>query len=514
MKPSIQTTILRRTKIQRPEEFGKRQSPKFRRLKQRTIILTLLVLVCIVVYWLQTRPQTPVKAATKTTNAPEKIDASSVLSHRDNLTTEDLIYVASTMDNDPDAPLPVIMEHYKNRLEIADQLLAKSNDELAQKEGTLYRIEALQNLSKLNRTHQMGYSTLDQQLYELCAANLSHIDPEISKISAAAIMVTSFDEFTYEPTSANMKNAISKCNQVASQLNQDDEIARAIYTYARFKKKSDITVDDSVEFFKVVMDHYLKSSNAEARTTAEKAYREITFGDHSGEPKFANLLIAGIRDRFRQQRRSAESELTNRIRYSLNKKLFDEKSLLQVMNFLEILATTDRIDSAVSLAEEVRTFTSDLNENLSQEADQKIADLRTRLSQFNQPFRLDGLTPINDSETEWFKPRKSLLVYWTASNVRSQKLLKALNSLSVDQVLQCVVICPDTDEQAIQMAAKLDKEMPGFKFVRAADEESKFLKRFPVPQLPFMLLLNEAQEIVGINPDFRDLGKRIESLLK
>lgn len=512
MKPSLLTSILRRSTIKSSEKYREPQSRWFIRLKQRLTIFVSIVAVGYAVYWLQTRPST---TSDELATQVEEFDPSTRLAAKEKLSTADLIYIASNMDIDYDAPLPVLLDKIKDRMEIADKLLVKTSDELAQKEGTLYRIEALQNLSKLNRSNSMGFTTIDDQLFELCTANLNHLDPEVSKTAAGALMITAFDEYTFEPTSANLKNALSKCNQVASQLKNDDEIARAIFIYAAFKKKNEITVDDSVEFFQIIINHYLNSTNVDAKSAAENAYREIVFGHQSGDSKSANLLIAGIRDRFRQKRRSAEKELSTRIRYALNPQLFDSDALLQVMNFLEIFASIDKIEPAQNLAEEVAIFLSDLEDpELVNTGNKKIDDLQVRLDQFGKTMDLSDLEPVGEVDNDWLKPRLSLLIYWNTFDDRSQKLLRALNKLRMNQLVQCIVVCMDQDDESLKMITKLTEAMSGFTFVKLPDANPDFLDRFPVPQIPFLVLLDESQQVIGINPDFRGLGERIETLLQ
>lgn len=511
MKPSLFVSLRRRTPKKDPK-FRRRQTGWIYRLKQRALIFGMLGIVGFAIFWLQSWAKSSNAETTQT--QLEELATEKVL-QRENLSTRDLIYKASTMQLDPDAPLPVIMEYIKNRMEIADELLAQPDDEVAQKEGTLYRIEALQNLSKLNRTHSMGYSTVDKQLYELCSANLSHRDAEVSKIAAAAIMISSLDEFSFEPTSANLTNALSKCDQVASQLGEDIEIARAIFTYAKMKKRSEVTVDDSVEFFNVVIRHYLKSKNDDVKKYALRSFNEILFGDESAEKKFAGLLIAGIKDRFRQKRRSVEKELNNRIRYAMRSELFDVSALNQIANLLEVYPSVDRVDMAQQIIEEVEDFYLTIEDpDLKSVAIKQLENFQTRIDQMGQTMDFNGLLPLQNATDDWLADRLTLAIYWSADDSRSAQLLRALKNLSFHRVAQCVVICIDPELEFQQQALKLAKEMDGFTFVapRSFDGDDSFLAKMPVPGVPYLVLLDDQHQVISLNPDLRSLGKKLQDM--
>ena len=135
MKPSLLTSILRRSTIKSSEKYREPQSRWFIRLKQRLTIFVSIVAVGYAVYWLQTRPST---TSDELATQVEEFDPSTRLAAKEKLSTADLIYIASNMDIDYDAPLPVLLDKIKDRMEIADKLLVKTSDELAQKEGTLY----------------------------------------------------------------------------------------------------------------------------------------------------------------------------------------------------------------------------------------------------------------------------------------------------------------------------------------------------------------------------------------
>ncbi|MEM9412770.1 MAG: hypothetical protein AAGA30_16785, partial [Planctomycetota bacterium] len=262
MQESIFVTLIRRIK-NKEEKFGRRQNRRRRRIK--IVILTVLVLggVGYLIYWLQTANPF-YRTQEVAISESDDISPSVVLADGEELSTKDLLYLATKMDLDPNAPLPVQMEWVENRIEISKQLIAKSDDAVAQKEGILYRMEALQMLSNLNRKYKLDNNVVDTQLFEFCRANLSHGDPEVSKIAAVSIMMTTLHRFSSEPNAANRKDALEKCRQISSQLSGDQEIANAIFKFAKLISRSDLMVDDSVEFFKVVIDEYSASRSPEA----------------------------------------------------------------------------------------------------------------------------------------------------------------------------------------------------------------------------------------------------------
>ncbi len=519
MIPSLRTFWLRMKKDKVPK-FKERVPTKRFRLIQRGVILLCLVGVAYSVFWIQTTDWSLWEDKDDVASLLETFDADLVLEHKEGevLETRDLIYLAGKMERDINAPLPVQMHWVEQRSEIANKLLVKPDDELAQKEGTLYRMEALQLLSNLNRKYRLGNKAIDIQLQELCAANLNHQDPDVAKIAAVSIMMTSIHQFSTVPTQANRKEALDYCRQVASQLVDDDEIAAAIYKYARLMKKSDSMVDDSVHFFNVVIDEFLDSKNAKARGIAELSFNEILFGDESADPKFAKLLIVGIKDRMRQNRLTADGELTNRIRFALRPKLLYPEAIEQISSLLEVFIAMNKIPDARELIADTQAFFLGLDESdaqLTSVANRFLNDLKVRVGKYNKQFDLSGLTTVA-SQQHTFKNRMTLVTYWSASDSRSTKLLNSLTNLSYSQLLQCIIVLTDPGEEAILVAEKLSKEIPGFHFAIADSNTrsgKRFVDEFPVPSLPYMVLLDDTLRVVAINPDVRDLGQKINTLI-
>ncbi len=510
-RPTLLVSVLRRKPQDQPK-FGKRQRSFWYKTKQRVFILLLMGAVGYLVFWLQTRKPTTQNAESIAT--VEAVDASAVLDHRDELSTTDLIYLAREMDLNPDAALPVQMQWIDDRIDISNQLLEKSDEELAQKEGTLYRMEALQLLSNLNRKYKLGESTVDAQLYELCESNLNHNDPEVSKIAAVVVMMSALHQFSTDPSLINLQDALNKCEQITSQLNEDHEIALAIFKYAKLMQRSDVMIDDSVEFYKVIVDQYLDSKSEKASVIATNAFREILYGDQSGEKQFSALLMAGIKDRFRQNRKSIESEITNRIVYSLNEELLDEQGVQQIVTLLEILLTKDRINLASDISDQVHKFLSSGAGSKIEGAVAKLDDYKKRLSLYQSEFSLDGVMHVGGAEIE-NSEQPILLVYWLPSDALSTRLLNSLKRLSVGNVVQCIVISENLSEDELAQTKLLAKSIPEFSFTNVdlnSELGAEFRAQFPVPRLPYLVLLDSQRQVMGINLDVRDLGKKLQTI--
>lgn len=517
MIPSLRAIKLRKKKRKR-EKFKRRVSSRWYKFRQRATIFLCVLCAGAAVYWTQTGDFSFFKNDDVPLSEVEEFSASAVLAQKDDISTRDLLYLAEKMERDLSSPLPVQMNWVEERIEISNRLLSKPDDELAQKEGTLYRIEALQLLSNLNRKFQLGRDSVDDQLTELCAANLNHSDPEISKIAAVAVMMTSIHQFATEPNKSNQREALKRCTQVCSQLNDDVEIAVAIYRYARLMKRSNLMVDDSVEFFNVIIEQFADSSNKKAQGFALGAYNEILFGDESAESKFSNLLASGIKDRFRQKRRTVGRELTSRIQYSLRAEMLSSAAIDQIVNLLEVLVSIDNIAEVRELLAETQQYFASLDgkyATLATEAKSKLDAMEQRVGLHQRQFVLDGLEQFG-AESSDFEKRLSLVLYWDPQDTKSTRMLTSITNLSYQEIVQCIVVLTRNDEESLLIAEKLAKEIPGFKFTQADVESAvgrEFESQFPIPFSPYLVLLNEQHQIVAINPEFRDLGRQIQTLL-
>lgn len=469
----------------------------------RTLLLLAVAAVAAfgLIYWSQRTPAGT--AGLEKTDRLSESEQDALLEKKEELTTNQLIALAAGLKVSANAPLPVQMKWINDKKEISKLLLGKTNDEIAQKEGVLYRLEALQRYAYINRKYGLGDATVDAELNELSLANLDHGHPEIAKIAAVTLMLTDLQKFVNQPNPETRRESLQTCRDTVARLPDDEEVAAALFVYARVMKSTPRVVSDSIEFFQLVVDAYLGSENAVASRLAKESYFEIIFGDQTADKRSANLLIVGIQNRFREQDPAVEQEVSRRIRYALNDELLDQQAVEQIFRLLELLLSNGKIESAAQLKDElVAYFSTATDPELASTSLAWLGGLETRLRWFEEPLDFAEFAMIGSGQPFQRDTRGGIFVFWSPEDQPLMRMVSALSGEPSLRDLQLVAVCDQPEPGDREFLEKFAAEMEDLSFVTFSGGND----RFPIPRLPYLLLVDARNNLIAANPDFQDLG--------
>ena len=181
---------------------------------------------------------------------------------------------------------------------------------------------------------------------------------------------------------------------------------------------------------------------------------------------------------------------------------------------MEMLIVQKNLQLLTVLANSISQFI-DQNQNseIAVSMSKPLKDLQLRIGQIDNVMDLSGLTAISSGEN--FDPidgKVRLLVFWSPDQPSSVRFISSLYGQSWKQDIEVVAICAKSSVSDNQLLEKFAREMAGFEFVELEPDQP--LATYPVPRLPYLLLLDKNGRLTATNPDPRDLNQQIQDLLE
>ena len=499
--------------IQQPTNpAGKIEKAKKRRLYLRIGLSVCLILTFVGIYvFIRPDPELPMQFAEGATQ--QEILLEELLRSG---TTQELVKRASELKVTSGLALPLRMERIRKRMRIAESLLKKRDDALAQKNGMMLKIEGLHQIAKLSDSQLLGIKDAAEELNALVTECLNSPDPEIAKIARVSVMVNTVQDFLDDDTDAHRVNALNHCRQLAEELPEDREIATAIFQIAKVMKSSQGYTTHSVDFFDVVYKVYIGSKILLTKQIALRSYDEIVFGDDK---------LAELKESVIMHRDNAAQDLSKRMEYGLNKFELGADEVAQLFSMLIVLIQSSEMELALTNVQQFSNFLKQNPENANRDEIQKLlSDAKKQIASFGKPLSRDALISL-DGQLLIEPPtgtRARLLVFWSPNNMNSRKTLVDLDRLppklrELTQIIAVYEIDQQNMEQEMTLVNEMADQLPQVKFATIdadSDAGKAFKDRFPITQFPFLILLDRENVVCAVNPSMLTIRSQLRNILE
>jgi hypothetical protein len=85
------------------------------------------------------------------------------------------------------------------------------------------------------------------------------------------------------------------------------------------------------------------------------------------------------------------------------------------------------------------------------------------------------------------------------------RLLSALAAQTSLREMQIVAVCEEQNDDERELLEKFAAEMTNLTFVTYSGNS----ERFPIPELPYLLMIDKDNNLIVVNPRFIDLGSYV-----
>ncbi len=409
-----------------------------------------------------------------------------------------LINEHNLIEADPGSQLPVVMDGYRKRLKLANRLLEFKDDHQAVNFGTIAKIKALSRWDLLNVGNDIVDPDVRNQLVELTKANLENENPEVRNTAQMCDTVMALYDYAKSPADHDFKAVKEKINEFVGLAANDMEAASVLYHSAELLDFNNFK-EESSAIFELLSDAFAASEIEAIRqmaVTARKSYVAIEYD------------LNEIPDNLDVDRQGTLAVIRNKITIILEKGNMQAEEVETVIRLIELLMGRNEIDEVrvqlPKLAEPLAALQRDPNN-----VREKYQAMMAEAAAYGKPLDFSGLRTHTDQPIDIASMDKSirLIVYWSPENPGSFRRLTGLtrnDQIFHQHSIELMVIYLDAGSAPANLEFKtLADEFQDVKFYRAPlneNEGKEFMSRFPITGKPFLILLDEENNIRSINP--------------
>ncbi len=409
-----------------------------------------------------------------------------------------LINEYNLIEADPGTQLPVVIDGYRKRLKLANRLLEFKDDHQAVNFGTIAKIKALSRWDLLNVGNDIDDPDVRKQLVEMTRANLENENPDVRNTAQMCDTVMALYDYAKSPADHDFQAAKDKINEFVGLAANDMEAASVLYRCAELLDLNNFKKESSA-IFELLSDAFGASEIEAIRqmaVTARKSFVAVEYG------------LNEIPDDLDVDRQGTLAVVRDKITTILEKGDLQAEEVETVIRLIELLMGRNEIEEVrvqlPKLSEPVAALQRDPNN-----VKEKYKAMVTEAAAYGKPLDFSGLRTPTDQPIDTASMVKSirLVVYWSPENPGSFRRLTGLTRK--DQIfnqhsIELMVIYLDSGSAPANLEFKtLADQFEDVKFYRAPLNENEgkaFMSRFPITGKPFLILLDEENNIRSINP--------------
>lgn len=403
----------------------------------------------------------------------------------------------------PDGVLAVKLEAIDKRLRIADRLMEMTSDPDAYRYGLKSKVSVLALAYTLDRTNHLGDETLRKQFEEYAQKAIDDEDPSVQLEGHVSMALVLTHDFLKEPDAGSdtFEKLVEHYTAALQRADNDAEKAHNLYTIAVLVRGAERT-PQAVQLFRLVYEAFKDSTNPVVHKVSENAYDQYVFTEYDLAP-----LILKIQDGDRQ----AMEDFRQRIQKMVEDRKLTDKGFERLFAMLEAVMQTGQIEEALSLMKFIRdTIPAAATVENREATEQKIDQMIRRAEMYGRVMDLNGLVDVDGRpmDPKIFDGRATVLLYWAPNNQyavrRVGELFNFANAYQ-DKPVRFLAVYPEYQpneevDEDIREFVKQAKILTFAKAQAATDSGKAFLEQFPIPFVPYILVLDGNQQVRGINP--------------
>ena len=316
--------------------------------------------------------------------------------------------------------LVVKLDKLQKQVQIADRLLEKGKDSFRVR-AINKKLEALAAWNTLNEVNQLGDSTVGHRLATLIDASLK--DPATDVRLQAHLIRALSRTYRYlkNPQPDRFESLKQGFEQAVKLVDNQADKANSLFNIAVLLQRGN-HLDESVQLFKLLHDHFKDNPSGVIQTIANNAYDQYVFSEYD---------LAKVIRQIESGDESALSDFEQRVQRMVDGRQLTKRGVKRLYSMLEALVQTGQVEAALDLMKRIQTM---LPRIVDITADPEIGILLDQMIQraesVGEPFpvaweTLDGKSIDLDS----LRGNVVLLIYWAPEHQKSVRRLGEIYNL-------------------------------------------------------------------------------------
>ena len=409
-------------------------------------------------------------------------------------------------------PLPVVIDSFKKRLQVSNRMLEMTDKPEVIKEATVRKLRVLSQWDFMNVMNDFEDPLIRDRLEKLTKASLSNEDKKINTTANLVQQMTATYDYAVAPQGKSFEPIAESFSNTAEALSNNPQLAKNMLRICGLLNVKKL-MPESNQLLLILGKNYLASDNETVQKLGREA-KKIYLAQVMDLREVANDLdidraeaLAKIHSTFDlvlgQECGAAEIESMNRLIEVLLSRNLHEPALKELQR---MTAKVEALEVDPGNAKQIHQCLLAQTSNFG-----KRIDLSGLRDEFDNPYRAKV-----DQE------KVKMMVFWSPSDEPSKRGLislhrqtAAMEKLSVEAM--AVFVDDGSSKMSKAEFQHQAKELPRINFYRVdrnTAEGKAFHQNCPVARLPYILLLDQQDQLQSINPDLKQLRSQIETIAR
>ena len=391
-------------------------------------------------------------------------------------------------------------DELKKRIEFADQLSEFKDSQEALDHSSELKLRSLTTLDALNIEKQIT----DEDIKNLMEANsrefINSRNKTVSNLSKVGLMLIRVHGYLDAPNEKFFPELLDQFKLISNFAREDLPTARNLFRVANAFEARQLA-DESSQLFRSINLACAASPNQDITAVATEARGKLSTTTSTLFDDLKKMISTGEKIKIDQ--------VQTKIKENLTEETISASAVEAVLDFLDLLVQKNAVNAVNILMPDVSS--SIYNLPLGFERDtvkQRLDNSTKRMEQIGKTFTFNGLFSVEGrpiSRTSFAK-RPKLVVFWSPENSKSMDLLNRLSDKTKEflaRKVKIIAISTVEDSRADrERVLDIANKIQGIEFytlIKERTQSQAFASRFPVPKLPYWILLSEEDETLALN---------------
>lgn len=391
------------------------------------------------------------------------------------------------------------VEVMKTRIALSDQLLEFKNSTEAVDKGSELKLRSLTTWDTLNIANQRQDADTTTLMEENSREFINSRNKKVSNLSKVGLMLIRVHKYLEAPNARFFPELLDQFKLIANFAREDLPTARNLLRVAgAFESRS--LADESNKLYHAI--------NLTCSTSTEQNISAI-----ANEARSKLVTTTTLYDDLTKMISSGEKIKIDSVRTKINENLTEQTISVSnaeaALDFMDLLTQRNATPAVKFLMEDFSQSVYNLPAGIERDAIKKrYDDSRKRIELVEKVFRFDGVysvegRPISRSS---FDKQPKMIVFWSPDNSKSIKLLERLSEKTKEFIQRKVKIIAisaiDDTRQSKDRVVEIANDSRGIEFytlIKDRTPSQAFLGRFPLPKLPYWILLSEDDKVRALD---------------
>ena len=390
------------------------------------------------------------------------------------------------------------LELYKKKLDVAERLLEFSDEPSAQERGAALKLKTLTQWLADEINTGTDNPEITGSLENSAREFINSRNKDVASYSKIGLTLIRARNYLANPNIKFFPEILDQFTLVSSFAASDLPSAQNLMKLAQTFQKEGLS-EEASKLYRAINLKCSTSENQDIANIGMQARSQLNS---------STAVLEDLMSLIKPKQKVELTPLKKKINQYINAESVSAGNLESVLDFIEFLNRRNSILASKGLLDQLENSIYLLDSGFERDAiKQRFDSIKKRVDQFGQTFSFDGLysvegRPISRASLQH---KQKLIVFWSPKNSKSVELLEKISTKQVrfeSLGVQVVAIANIDEAGASEPILKMSNSTKGIEFLTVINGDARsraFKSRFPIPQRPYWVILDDNDRIRGLH---------------